>query len=230
MYTSCHKMKMVFQPALHLDQSWAWAASLPATGDTRDRASSLLLHAGPGASWASLFILRAFLLLWNKQQCFVQGSVPETYISLQPIFYFIQRDYGFMDFYETMFFQLKFIVINRIKPKKNCHGLFDTKCQYPFLWDAATWRQLSGLSFWMGLSAPWKGQMGHFLPERCSSLACAQGHEPRSNVVPKSLFRPSSYSSKLPSLRHAGVTLRIKCSLWDIWVGFLLFCVKCWRK
>lgn len=126
MYTSCHSMKLVSWPALHLDQSWAWSASLPqGTPETGQAAfcsmwalghpESPYSSSGPyncsGISNSVLFVL-----------------VQEIYISLQPIFYLIQRLWlhGFL--WGCIFFHLKFIVINRIKPKKNCHGLSGTRC------------------------------------------------------------------------------------------------------
>lgn len=49
-----------------------------------------------------------------------------------------------------------------------------------------------------------------------------KAYKPTPNVVPKPLFRPSFPSSKTPnSEARCGVTLRSRCSFWDVW--FLLF-------
>ena len=118
-------MKLESQPAPHLDQRWAWAPSLPQT-DAQDRqaalcpASALGRRESPYSSSGPLFQPRV-----SNRFLFKVQSVQESYsISLQPTLYFIQSEHGFMDSCRGVYSFKLVSLMNRIKPKEICHGLF----------------------------------------------------------------------------------------------------------
>ena len=118
-------------------------SAFPATDRCPRQAGNLMPHASPRALWISLLIFWAFFFLpgWSIV-LFVWNSVQESYINtiyLQPTFYFIQSEHAFVDSCGSVH-SFNLVYMNRIKSKKNWHGLLDTKGYYSQAWEAVVWR------------------------------------------------------------------------------------------